>query len=136
MRIQYNEIKNLIQNAEDIRTSFTNFSNRERETFSATISYISSLELARSLGNIEVEINHEMGMITDHLVSIFGFLNEQLENYITIATNAKSTMDSLATKINNAYQASSNATADLYSSFTVASNESLADAYKRSQNIN
>ena len=131
MRIQYNEIKNLIQNAEDIRTSFTNFSNRERETFSATISNISSLELARSLGNIEVEINHEMGMITDHLVSIFGFLNEQLENYITIATNAKSTMDSLATKINNAYQASSNATADLYSSFTVASNESLADAYKR-----
>lgn len=89
MRIQYNEIKNLIQNAEDIRTSFTNFSNRERETFSATISNISSLELARSLGNIEVEINHEMGMITDHLVSIFGFLNEQLENYITIATNAK-----------------------------------------------
>lgn len=34
-------------------------------------------------------------------------------------------MDSLATKINNAYQASSNATADLYSSFTVASNEVL-----------
>lgn len=136
MKIQYNEIKNLMQNAEDIRTSFLNFTTKQRETFSATISNISALELARNIGNIEAEVTHEMAVINQKLVSIFGFLNTQLENYLTIARDARIAMESLSNKINAAYQASANATAGLGDGLvSVDFGTSLADAYKQSQAV-
>ena len=110
MLIKLQQVRELLADSTTIDDELKNFKNKQSNTIGQAIQNISSLNLARSLGNIDAEISHQLSQVSNELIHVREFLNYQIRNYFIINSNAKESIDSLVSKINETYKTVSNLT--------------------------